>query len=575
MAIRNQNWYDLNSARDYPLDGDASCVDDRGGRLPSHYVADLYLKYPNTVARIAYLGGITVGPKIVTAVIMGAMSLDDPRPVPLAAVSLATPVDLFRQYPLDALYPGVGGWIAFGPGANGDVLSARFTTAAQSFFAPRAAKSYDPLPIPDVGKLGVTSPLTGIVALQAGNDIEIVKEERLGQQCIVIRLKNTSSNTALARNVFQIYQSPCLTAPESETCGDPQPIQFLGPVQPDCCGNITIKFRGCAAVSAITASATVNPDNSVTIVPVDNGVVIDCGLGLSQACITAPYLPDETGKLPNEYPDLCSSLSVSAVVSYSENLGWTPSWSFSFEALYGEELRSHSDEFSFSWTDSWSYDFKVTDNDVYSDEFSSISAWTLVAGYFAKAPIFQNLLEGGQAFSTHFSDSAAGINVAVCQNIATRSFFFRRVCTVVRVDQGDQGSAHNAAVLAAVRPVDGDLAQFACFAAEIDWDAFREGVKLFRIARFDGHNWFTLASVPVPQLALGHMYRLTLAIFPHGPEDGWLQASLSGVDNPVPVALTLGPIAVTGVGPDDGTTYSGLHTKQSRADFLWFGVETA
>ena len=587
MAIRNQHWYDLNSARDYPLDAEATCVDDSGNRLPSHYIADLNLKFPRVAARLAYLGGITVSPNIVTVVILGAASEDDTQPVPLATISLSRPVEIFRQYPLDGAYPGVGGWIAFGPGVDGDMLTARFATAAQSLLTPRAARSYELLPVKDVGKLGVTGPLTGVVALEAGTDIEIVREGRVipghtpepwqamndpdgnpGRECVVIRLKNTSSNTALSRNVFDIYRSPCLGTPESETCGDPQPIQFLGPVQPDCCGNITIKFRGCASVSAIAASATHHTDGSITSVSSSNGVIIDCGLGLSEACITAPYLPDAEGNLPNDYSDLCS-LSVSAAVSYSEDLLAELSWSFSFPM---EDIVPPA--FSFSWgDDSVSFAYEIKDAAVYSDEFTSLAAWTLLAGYFAQAPLSSNVLSSGTAFSTHFTNSAAGINVAVCDDPTTRNFHFRRVCTVVRVDQGDPGSAHNAAVLAVVRPTSEDLTEFTAFAAEIDWDAFREGEKLFRIARYDGHQWHTLASTPVPQLALGHLYRVSLSVFPHGIDGGWLIASLSNIEGAAPVSISLGPLAVANVGQDDGTTYCGLHTKQSRADFLWFGVE--
>ena len=114
MAIRNQNWYDHNSSRNYPLDDLATAVDDSGQRLPSHFLADLYLKFPIVAGRIAYLGGITVGPGIVTAVILAADGPDSKTGIPLAAVSLPRPVTPWRQYALDPLYPGVGGWIVFG-----------------------------------------------------------------------------------------------------------------------------------------------------------------------------------------------------------------------------------------------------------------------------------------------------------------------------------------------------------------------------------------------------------------------------------------------------------------------------
>ena len=599
MAVRNMNWYDLNSARDYPLDAVATCVADDGRRLPSHFLADLYLKFPSTAANYAYLGAITVTSQIVTVVILGAQSLTDPRPIPLASVSIPGPVDAWRQYPVEALYPGVGGWIVFGHGVE-DVqrFSARFSTAQQSFFTPRAAKAYDPLPVTDLGNLNQDPALTGLIMLLGGNDIEIVGECRTipgypanawetcedllhntpGRPCIVIRLKNTSTNSAQARNVFAVYASPCLNTPESETCGDPPPIEFIGPVQPDCCGNITIKFRGCATVSAITASATINPDGSQTVVPTDNGVVIDCGLGMLQSCVTADNLPDEHGKLPNQYDDLCSSLSVLPAISLSETL-YTPAWSFSFSFDSIDDVPEISLSISFSENTSEgevSIVERITTigehNLIYDDSFLTADAWQALIGYFALAPTVMSTV--GHAYSTHFADSAAGTNLAVCQEPDTAHFKHRKVSAILSVDQGTVGSAHNAALLSAIRFASPDSSEYTALAAEIDWDAFREGEKLFRIARFNGSSWFTLASIPVPNLSLGLLYRVSLIIYPHGEDDVWVIAELNGVGTLDDSMRILGPIAVADVGADDGTTYSGLHTKQSRANFFWFGVET-
>jgi hypothetical protein len=49
-------------------------------------------------------------------------------------------------------------------------------------------------------------------------------------------------------------------------------------------------FEGCAFTSRITNLA---------------GFVVECDMGLDDTCVRRQYLPDETGRLPNEYDDLC------------------------------------------------------------------------------------------------------------------------------------------------------------------------------------------------------------------------------------------------------------------------------
>lgn len=102
--------------------------------------------------------------------------------------------------------------------------------------------------------------MTGLVTLKEGPDIEIVKEcweipvraayencEDLNTQSrevIVIRLKNSLGDDS--RNVFDIYKGPCGGRPETRSCGNPEPLEFISGVAPDCCGRITIELRGCA-----------------------------------------------------------------------------------------------------------------------------------------------------------------------------------------------------------------------------------------------------------------------------------------------------------------------------------------
>lgn len=313
MAARNQAWYDANANRAYPLDDGASLLTDAGELMPDHILTDLQVRFPRSAAQCAFIGSVTVTANITTITILGAPSpavpTEDPafdtEYVPLAAVTVVRPI-VGRHYPLEALYPGVGGWVVFGPGVK-EPFTGRFNDVTQSAIIPSAARSYQDLPIADAGLFGTANPLTGLITLSGGTDIEVVAECRTtpvampGAACgegdsrtvIVFRLKNTDLDRS--RNVFDIYRGPCSGRPESQTCGDPQPIEFINTVGPDCCGRLILEFTGCARITPIAAPYA--------------GIVVDCSLGLADVCLTPNRLPDADGFLPNDYTDLCSDYS--------------------------------------------------------------------------------------------------------------------------------------------------------------------------------------------------------------------------------------------------------------------------
>src|SRR5690606_38579741 len=140
----------------------------------------------------------------------------------------------------------------------------RFSSPEQSLILAGLALAYEPPSIPYVGKLGLAAQLSGLVRLAGGNDIEIVRECReipaypagpalscdelvtARREVIVFRLADKQTS---GRNVLDHYRGPCSNRPESRNCGDPEPIEFIGAVAPDCCGNITIDLLGCAILS--------------------------------------------------------------------------------------------------------------------------------------------------------------------------------------------------------------------------------------------------------------------------------------------------------------------------------------
>lgn len=294
MPVRNQEFYNANESRSYPVDDEASRLSDTGERLPNHIIVDLNLRFPSSLGARAKISGLTVTPNVVALVIVSDTNQ------PLAAISLPTPIVKYRQYALEAMNDGCGGWVVFGSGIDDQTVNGRYSALHQGGLMYRCAAPYNVLPTVNVGRLNNTEALTGVVTLRGGGDIEVVKGENYEipvngdtantvlRDVIVIRLKQ---DVAGDRNVFEDYAGPCGKRPESGNCDEPEPVEFINTVGPDCCGNIDIEFRGCAGVSEVTGGGS--------------GVVIDCSRGLAEVCVAKDRLPAADGTLPNVYDNLC------------------------------------------------------------------------------------------------------------------------------------------------------------------------------------------------------------------------------------------------------------------------------
>lgn len=318
MAVRNQEWYNQNESQPYPVQDSSTLRDNAGESLPSDIVCDLNLAFPNDLGLFAYVGDCCVTDHLVSVVILGSQSATSASsPTRLASITLQKPVDLYRPYLLDDLADGVGGWIVFGTGVN-ENYRGRFSSPAQSLISPRAARAYLPPPVLSIGEFRNARPLTGIVKLLAGPDISLSYESvaELSSNAIVVRLADTSGQ-GTGRNVFDLYKGPCGARPESKTCGDPQPVEFLGPVPPDCCGRITLELSGCAVISHITTEQVLTELGEVASSANACGIVVDCAYGLSDVCgDTKAHIPGPDGRMPNEADDECSIMSLTLADSY-------------------------------------------------------------------------------------------------------------------------------------------------------------------------------------------------------------------------------------------------------------------
>ena len=275
MPVRNSNWYNLQSTRRYPLDDRSTGTGDDGTRLLDDILLDCQLRWSKIAGEYAYVGSITVTPKIVTVTLLAASAPDATDGfVPLGVVSLPQPVVSNVHYPISPLYPGTGGFLVFGD--VGESFSARFSTPQQGLISPRCAQPYHALPVPTLRKWGRNVGLSGLVKILGGPDVEVVKETMTvdghSQEVLVVRL---ISPTAV-RNVLSQYIGPCDTRPESRNCNK-DGVETINSVTPDCNGNINIEFRN------LTVAPFQGCNTDVA------GVTLDQPLGLTAAC--TPLIP--------------------------------------------------------------------------------------------------------------------------------------------------------------------------------------------------------------------------------------------------------------------------------------------
>lgn len=295
MPRRNPHWYSLNGSREYPLDETASQRPDAGDRLPSDLLVDLRLRWPGHLGRYAFLSAASVTPYGLSLTFQATDDWENLAAdcTPLAAVTvLRSDLQVGRAYGLLAQADGVHGYVVFGHGAERD-YAARFSAPRQAWLAPRAARPYDLPLVTSLRRRGVATPLTGLVLLKGEDPVEVVRESReiggVVRDCIVIRLVEDPD---AATSVFETYAGPCAGRAESGNCPDPQPIQSINSVGPDCDGMVELVFQGCATVGQVVD----DEDQDL------GGIVLDCGMSVTDAC-RPPYLPDDEGRLPLEWDE--------------------------------------------------------------------------------------------------------------------------------------------------------------------------------------------------------------------------------------------------------------------------------
>lgn len=254
MSIRNQNWYNLQSTRRYPLDENSTGLDDASNFIRDDILADCHIRFPNTYGKYVYVQGLTVSPGLVTVVFGVSELAGDAAGKPLAAVSVVKPVTPNVNYAVTPLQPGVSGWVVFAHGVD-ENFAGRYTSVQQTLVSPRCARSYKPLPVPTIGKIGLAASLQGVVKIigelpvrvrydaEAGRAVRMLDGEKVVQhenvKALVVELDTNEITDKY--NPLQLFLGPCGQRPESGTCPR-TPIESINGVAPDCAGNIEVVF---------------------------------------------------------------------------------------------------------------------------------------------------------------------------------------------------------------------------------------------------------------------------------------------------------------------------------------------
>lgn len=500
MPIRNPEWYDRCSVMPYPISDEATGLDDAGQQIPTNLVVDLSCYFSEDLGRRAYIGSLTVTRTMVNVVLMATdADATTATTLPLAYLQLRKPINPFQCYPLEPVGGSAfGGWITFGraateTGADSVDYRGRFSSPAQSLLLPSTCWALKSPQIPGVGKLGLPGRLSGLVTLKAGTDIEITREclalplilPDLGKapcdpsnsalrEVIVVRLKETSIGPTAEESVLSRYSGLCGGRPESGTCGDPAPIETIAGVSPDCCGNITLVFRGCTRLleTAEWINRIDNPPTSLMA----NVVMVACPLTLEDVCITQDRLPDAEGNLPNEYTDLCESVSFVSEILPDVVIPPFPGLSLSIgDGLPGDDVSV----------------FSVREGDGGGDD-GGVSTDPEDSG-------------GSSTRNIIVYPGTAGLN-----KIAAASF---------QLQSSSQEQLHNASIIANYRAT-GEDDTYSYFAAEVDYDGTLQGYQCLRIGYFNGHYWRTLGSIPTSlSLLLDQTYLLYLEVYSEPSND--------------------------------------------------------
>jgi len=601
MSIRNNHWYNLNEQRSYPLDDSASALSNAGDRLPAALISDLRLRWPVTYGKYAFVSAASVTSSIITVMIEATDDLDNSPSSSTLIAGVSVPLSSFvegRTYALTAFQDGVGGFITFGSGTD-KPYRGLFSSPRQGLLTPRAARFARLPPVPTLGIAQVATALKGVVNLTAVEPLRLTKETRViggveYDNVIVFRLIETTTDIATGtstESVFRKFSGPCGNRTGSKSCSDPQPVQTINSITPDCDGVITLEFQGCATIGRNT---------------VDCGVVIDCDLGLSASC-NPLYLPDlTTGKLPSEVtsviipppippePPTGDEVSISETVltvlalPYCDMFDDEEAFNFSptGNSLFGVIGDDSPNEmtccdgpdpaiggYGCYVSESASVDDGPTIANIVTGGFGGTSFSTTVGrsvlfGFLVNPPYRAPMLRTDVVASYGAVAAAAQARTNISLFTADVQTLFRKYTTDIKIVPGQTGSLLNGGILANFKTTVSGLNTY--YLAKLDIDN-----SLFGVYYFNGIQMVALLEVTVADVRSSDWYTITFQLLPNTITQTSVQlvATLTGVDDPSIVATLNTTTSSTLWSSDSGL--AGLYAKRSFSYFSYWRIDEA
>jgi hypothetical protein len=479
-----QNFYDQNVSRAWPLDDSASGETDDGRHLPTDVLVDCYLRFPRSAGLCAYVASVHVSEQLVAVTFVAAdapaiqsqcqaISESELPPgfLPLGAVSIPrATLQEFRQYPIEAMYPGVGGWVVFGPARETVPFYGLFSSAAQAMLSPRVARPYQGLPVQSFGKLGNASPLTGLVEIRGGVDVSIRKDtleiDGHDRQALVLRLES-----ATGENVLDKYRGPCSGRPESRTCDKPA-IESINDAVPDCDGNLNLTFvSDCVDV----------------LLDTNGGLVVDFCIDITEAC-TAQRRRPQNGQLPTDYEDYCQEEEESEI-----------------QALALPTPETESDE-------PWMFALDVPEaGDSHSLSSSQSESCNPLAHVelFGELPLDFDVAHGSFDLSSGYQASSIGKrNLSLWEPVTHHPDCWQHAFTEIEL-VGAKGSPNGGLVFD--YKLEGVVETY--YVAEINL-----ATDSFRVRFFDNRRYLTLRDQPRMELKVGEIYTILVELANLGPD---------------------------------------------------------
>ena len=543
MAIRNQNWYNLNESRDYPLDDTASAIDDEESRLPQNIITDMRVRWPDWAGEYAFIGSVAVTTGAVTVTVLVSADLDNVAAsyIPIGVVSVPlSDLQEGRQYSLESMYPGAFGYIVFGSGVLND-YSGRFASPAQAFLAPRAARPHSGLPVSGLGKLYDQAPLTGLVSLDAADPLQITSGERtidgIVRDAVIFSLVeevDTVGTAGAFTSVFEGLAGPCGKRPESGNCGTPEPVEYINAVPPDCNGVVTLEFKGCAVVGRNTE---------------DCSIVIDCGIGTPDTC-EPPFIPTLGGLLPSEFTPIIPTPPIPPEPE-------PPVVDSISEPVITPVALPYCDNFS----------------DQIADDFSVVGGYWVFDSAVSPEDIcpWLSISDPGAGSYSLFTGEGAGLTSRNMTVWTPDAQTVHRKYQTDMVIQDTEATGMNGGIIVNYRVLSNGAKTF--WSAELDLLSTpgRFSIKYFNglfSAELLGQDYF---------FSLGDWYRIAVTVEPQ--EDGYtsfmnITAELTGITDPT-ISIVLGPypVGVDEYIPDSGL--AGLTSHQSATNFSFWRVDEA